>query len=175
MILNTFKAGHFTLDNAGNNDTTMQELAIRLHSREIEFDARDRKLMCFPHVVNLSSGRVILGLTKSREDLPENWEPETPIRTKQSYTDAVARDPIALGRAVVRAIRSSGTRRAAFDDVIKDGNAKNWFKDGEKTVKVKSLQLLRDVRTRWDSVYSMLNRLRELRPVSHFSQVQLYC
>jgi hypothetical protein len=153
----------------------MQEIAVRLLSREIEFDGRDRKIMCFPHVVNLSSGRVIQGLTKALEDLPENWEPPTLKHAKQSYTDAVARDPIALGRAVVRAIRASGSRREAFDDVIKDGNAKKWFKDGEKILKVESLQLLRDVCTRWDSVYYMLNRLRELRPVRCFSQVRLYC
>ena len=30
------------------------------------------------------------------------------------------------------------------------------------------LQLLRDVKTRWDLVYTMLERLRQLRPVSLF-------
>ncbi len=30
---------------------------------------------------------------------------------------------------------------------------------------LKELQLLRDVRTRWDSIFLMLNRLREMRPV----------
>ena len=88
----------------------MQEIAIHLHSREIKFDGRDRKIMCFLHVVNLSSGRVIQGLTKALEDLPENWEPPTLKHAKQSYTDVVARNPIALGRAVVRAIRASGSR-----------------------------------------------------------------
>jgi hypothetical protein len=114
-------------------------------------------------------------LTKALEDLPENWEPPTLKHAKQSYTDAVTCDPIALGCAVVRAIRASGSRREAFDDVIKDGNAKKWFKDGKKILKVESLQLLRDVCTRWDSVYYMLNRLCELRPVHCFSQVRLYC
>jgi hypothetical protein len=171
----TFKAGHFTLDNAGNNGTAMDEIEKCLRARDIEFDALDRKVMCFPHVVNLSSGRVIEGLTKVLEDDPEDWEPPAIISSKQSYADAVARDPIALGRAVVRAIRASGSRREAFDDVIETGNAKNWFKDGEKPIKVKPLQLLRDVSTRWDSVYYMINRLREMRPVSHFSQVRLYC
>ena len=49
-----FKAGHFTLDNAGNNTTAMDEIEKRLRARDIEFDALDRKVMCFPHVVNLS-------------------------------------------------------------------------------------------------------------------------
>ena len=39
---------------------------------------------------------------------------------------------------------------------------------GESTtpVQVQHLQLLRDVKTRWDSVYYMIRRLRLLRPVS---------
>ncbi|KAF8477625.1 hypothetical protein DFH94DRAFT_634370, partial [Russula ochroleuca] len=37
------------------------------------------------------------------------------------------------------------------------------------TIKVKPLQLLQDVSTRWDLVYFMINRLRELQPaVDHF-------
>ena len=85
----------------------MDEIEKRLRARDIEFDALDRKVMCFPHVVNLSSGRVIEGLTKVLDDDPEDWEPPAIISTNQSYADAVARDPIALGRAVVRAIRAS--------------------------------------------------------------------
>ena len=150
----------------------MQEIDRCLRAREIGFDARDRKIMCFPHVLNLSSGRVIERLTKVLEDIPEDWEPPPLVHVNQSYADAVARDPIALGRAVVRAIRASGARREAFDDVIQNGNAKHWFKDGETIIEVKSLQLLRDVSTRWDSVYYMINRLREMRPVSHFNHVR---
>jgi hypothetical protein len=87
----------------------MEEIGRCFQAREIEFDAQDRKVMCFPHVVNLSTGRVIKGLTKVLEDASENWEPPPHSRhIDQSYEDAVARDPIALGRAVVRAIRSSG-------------------------------------------------------------------
>ena len=101
LIYKTFQASHFTLDNTGNNGTAMDEIERHFLVREIEFNAQDRKVMCFPHVVNLSSGCVIEGLTKVLEDDPKDWEPPTLISTKQSYADAVARDPIALGRAVV--------------------------------------------------------------------------
>ena len=171
-ISNTLKVGHFTIDNAGNNATTMDELARLLHERDIEFDAKDRSIMCFEHVVNLCSGRVIDGLTKALADsTADDWvaPPPPSLRGSQSYAEAVERDPVALGRAVVRAIRASGARRDAFDDVIKTGNEKGWFREGtppnQRSIKVKQLQLLRDVSTRWDSVYYMLNRLREMRPV----------
>jgi hypothetical protein len=155
------------MDNASNNTTMMQELQILLDAREIPFNAGDSKIMCFAHVVDLSSGRIIRALAdrvKGKKNIINDMDgdsdsdsPPTPLS-----------DPIAHARKVVRAIRGSGMRRDAFDEVILNGNSKGWFKNGEgKAVKIRSLQLLRDVLTRWDSVYHMINRLRELRPVRH--------
>jgi hypothetical protein len=163
------------MDNAANNHTAMTEIGKILRAREIEFDDKDRTIMCFPHVVSLSSGRIIQGITKVLQPKEvEKWEPSLRHVGDQSYAAAVARDPIALGREVVRVIQASGVRREAFDDIITTGNAKNWFKDGEKTIQVRQLQLLRDVSTRWDSVYYMISRLREMRPVSYFSKCLVF-
>jgi hypothetical protein len=160
------------MDNASVNGTIMREIAILFNECEIDFDATDRQVMCYEHVVNLSSGRVAEEATSTTAvDLDEDWSglplPNSP--DQQSYDDAVARDPIALGRNVVRIIRASGTRRDAFNEVIENGNARGWFVVGQppnqNTITVKPKQLLRDVRTRWDSIYYMLNRLREMRPV----------
>jgi hypothetical protein len=144
-----FKVGHFTLDNAANNKTMMESLARKLEAREISFDPVDRQIMCFAHVIDLASGRVIRGIEG------DNAGSETS-------------NPIGLGRTVVRSIRASGLRRDSFDEVVINGNAKQWFKAGTppQVVKIQPLQLLRQVRTRWDSVYYMANRLREMRPVS---------
>jgi hypothetical protein len=161
------------MDNASNNATMLQELARLLEERDIVFDPIDRKVMCYAHVIDLCTGRVIDALTKKRtgddDDDDSSGLPLPTTHNEQTYDEAVARDPIALGRAVVRAIRASGTRRDAFDELIETGNKKGYFTAGQpaQTVEVKKLQLLRDVRTRWDSVYYMLNRLRELRPVRH--------
>ncbi len=126
----------------------MEALERKLEAREIPFDAADRQIMCFAHVIDLTSGRVIRAVEG------DNAASETS-------------NPIGLGRTVVRSIRASGLRRDSFDDVVKNGNTKNWFKVGNppKVVKLLPLQLLRQVRTRWDSVYYMVNRLREMRPV----------
>ena len=152
------KVGHFTMDNASNNGTMMSCLEEILKGREIPFDVRDRRIMCFAHVVDLCSKQVVSAASDGVDEENDH---------SSSDDDTGASNSIAQARAVVRAIRGSGSCRDAFDEVIKDGNAKGWFKEGRppKIVKVKQLQLLRDVCTRWDSVYKMLTRLRDLRPV----------
>jgi hypothetical protein len=76
------------------------------------------------------------------------------------------RNPVVLAHLVVRVIRASGMHHDTFNEVIKNGNSNQWWKgpDGKPFI-IKQLQLLQDVRTRWDSMYLMLNRLRELQPV----------
>ena len=79
----------------------------------------------------------------------------------QSFEDACKRDPIALGRDVVQALRVSGQRRGHFDTIVDNGNKDGFFFVGASTtpVQVQHLQLLHDVKTRWDSVYYMIRRL----------------
>jgi hypothetical protein len=153
----SLKVGHFTLDNAGNNGTMMKSLEAMLASRDIVFDAVDRRIMCFAHIVDLSSKQVTRNAGNTDNDDNDD-SPQCDDGTTVSAT-------IARGRNVVRVIRGSGMRRAAFDEVIENGNNRGYFKKGSDVVKVEKLKLLRDVRTRWDSIYLMLNRLREMRPV----------
>lgn len=146
------QVGHFTLDNASNNRTMMQALELELARRNIPFNAADRQVMCFGHVVNLSSGRVIEYIrTNNAEDDDDGMS-----------------NPIEHARSVVSTIRASGMRRDAFKSAIEQGNENGWFTQGQppEVVTVQKLELLRDVQTRWDSVYLMLQRLRVLRPVS---------
>ena len=131
----------------------MTRIGNVLQTRDIDFDADDRHVMCFAHTVNLPAQRVISGMTL--------WNEELDIPPPSD----VARNPVTIGRNVVRVIRASGLRRDAFDAVIENGNSKGLFKHGDTIIQVKKLQLLRSVPTRWDSNYYMLNRLRELQPV----------
>ena len=80
------------------------------------------------------------------------------------------RDPLRRARQLIRFLRSSDQRREDLQKTIRKGNNQNWFigtdDDGNTTtIKVPELELLRDVKTRWDSVYLMLARLQYLRPV----------
>jgi hypothetical protein len=59
------------MDNAANNTTMMEALSRKLQSRDIHFVAAERQVMCFAHVIDLSSGRVIRAV--------EDSEPSNPI------------------------------------------------------------------------------------------------
>src|SRR5712675_2837860 len=142
----------------------MEELQKLLEDRDItHFDAKKSRIMYFAHVVNLCSGRVIRGLaSKTIDDDDDNGDYDD----DNANTPAAAGTPVVLARSVVNAIRASGSCQEAFACVIKDGNAEQWFKQGDplKIVELKHLELLHSVRTWWDSVFYMLNRLCELRP-----------
>jgi hypothetical protein len=88
------------------------------------------------------------------------------------------RDPVGRARKVVRLLYATDQRREGFHAFIEDGNDCGWFTaeqdDGDKVVKVPVVQLLRDVKMRWDSVYLMLRRLRDLHPVSSFRHSATY-
>jgi hypothetical protein len=89
----------------------------------------------------------------------------------QAWFEGIKRDPLNRARRIIHFLRSSDTRRTDFHQFIEDGNQQKWFYTRNEHGKseltmVPQLQLLRDVKTRWDSVYLMLQRLRVLRPVS---------
>ena len=149
--------GHITLNNASNNDTMMKALETMLAVRDVSFDAHDHRIMCFAHIINLCSGWVIDAASGVAGDKNTN---------SLSSDDTVPSSPIPQAWAAVRAIRGSGEHRCAFNCNLQNGNQEGWFTDqSSKIVKVQPLQLLRDVRTRWDSIYHMLTQLLQMRPV----------
>jgi hypothetical protein len=159
--------GWFTLDNASNNDTFVSSLEALLKARDIDFCAVENRIMCFAHIINICCQHLVEHFTNTAlvdpvEDFVAAERPREP--GAQTFEEAVKRDPIALGRVVVRKIRSSGQRREHFKSIIVEGNNKGHFTlpDGNP-ITVPLLQLLRDVKTRWDSIYYMINRLRILR------------
>ena len=81
--------------------------------------------------------------------------------------------PSRHARRLICLLHFSDQRREGFRRFIQDRNKRNWFfardESGKRCpVEVPVLQLLRDVKTRWDSVYTMLEHLRQLQPVSLF-------
>lgn len=155
------------MDNADNNTTMMRSLEGLLHKRDIDtFYAKERQVFCFPHTTNVCTRHVVSSLSSSPLDL-EPRDGHIASGGTQTYEQALARDPIAMARAAICVIRVSGACREAFTAVIRDGNNDGRFNDPltGNTIQLKPLQLLRDVPTRWDSVYYMIHRFRYLRQV----------
>jgi hypothetical protein len=140
----------------------MSELGKLLRERDIPFNHRDRRIMCFAHVINICCQHVVKQLTNI-ENLDDSHYSLAQAR------DGEVLDPISLGRNIVRGIRSSGQRRLNFEQTIEDGNQKGWFRVGNPptALQIRRLQLLHDIKTRWDSIYFMIKRLREMRPVCY--------
>jgi hypothetical protein len=128
--------------------------------------------ICCDHVISKITNITLADSATAIIDSTPRIDPE-----RQSFEDACKRDPIALGRDVVRALRASGQRREQLDTIIDNGNKDEFFFVGTSTdpVHVQHLQLLRDVKTQWDSVYYMIRRLRLLRPVcDNYSSFRRY-
>jgi hypothetical protein len=128
--------------------------------------------MCFPHIINICVQHVVekftdVTLVDSEDDFDDDLSTVSSSVSGQTFQQAVDRDPIALGRRIVRAIRSSGQRREAFENLTNEGIKQHWFVIGTNPEENKYHELLRDVKTRWDSMFQMIRRLRVMRPVSH--------
>ena len=105
-------------------------------------------------------GRWYRGFTVSASGPPSDPD-------NQSYEDAVAYDPIALCQSTVRAVHASCGQHDHLVEIA-DGNKKGWFKSTEDpaiTIQVKQLQLVHDMKVRWDSLYFMINQFHKLHPV----------
>ena len=149
----------------------MIEFGNLLWAHNIDFDPIDRRVMCFPHIVNICCQHLIanftnIDLAETATEFVAALPPGLPDR--KTFKEAVKRDPMALGRDIVCVLWNSGQRRDLFDDIIQDGNEKGWFEVGDPPVPVqlRPVQLLHDMITRWDTVYYMVRCLHEMRPVS---------
>jgi hypothetical protein len=165
------------MDNADNNDKMTEALQVLLTEREIDFDHRDRRIRCLPHILNICSGHVLDAVTNhSVIDLAVSRFSEglEDLSDRQTYKEALESDPVSLGRNIINVLRASGQRRDQFEDYIREGNKEGYWDpedengvpiDNGKKREIRVLQLLHDVKTRWDSVYYAIRRLRYLQQV----------
>jgi hypothetical protein len=87
----------------------------------------------------------------------------------QQWFEHLKRGTVNRARTIVRTVRSSGLRRQELLKVIRAGNLIGTFKDRDgKIIQLKELELIKDVKHRWDSLYLMISRLKELAPVIFF-------
>jgi len=130
-------------------------MEAHLTPHQIDYDAVDNHIICIEHNTANTTGRMIAKVSTTKYS--DNFDDfADPIDSQDGV-----RDVIALVRNIVRSICALGQRLDCFNDTIKLRNERGWFGDA----KVPELQLLRDVKTQWSSVYAMLKRFRMLQPV----------
>ena len=104
-------------------------------------------------------------LSRVAESFDNQEDPEL-----KEWFSGIERDPLRRARRLVNFFRASDQRKEGLRQAIKKGNESNKFigtdeKGKPVVIKLPELELLKDVKTRWDSVYMMVERLRQLRPV----------
>ena len=88
------------------------------------------------------------------------------------YLAALKQDLISCARKLVNACRASGQRRSELHKIVLEMKLEAHQSDSQNTDQnppiFRAVVLLRDVDTRWSSIYLMIDRLIELYPVREF-------
>ncbi|KEP52153.1 putative AC transposase [Rhizoctonia solani 123E] len=176
------KVGSVTLDNASNNNTMMEELARLVRAEGYDFDKEGNRIRCFPHIINLAVTAFLdaLDLTGDKYLHDRNDSGRPPSERTENYVSALKQRPDKKCRSTVVTL-CKGQRRAALHQTTKDRNQNGQFKRKELEkqpglngptdismieiiIKLRVVELLLDVPTRWSSTRNMFDRFIELYP-----------
>lgn len=138
-----------TTDNAYNMDTMFQELEKLASAYGVHFDSENFRVRCFVHIMNLSSRAMINTVGDGDANAyPSDDESDGEDEMEKESTKVLP--VVAKMRKGVVAIRNSPQRREMFQKqcVVAGIEHKN---------------LLRDVRTRFNSTLIMIQRAKEMK------------
>jgi hypothetical protein len=171
----------------------MKSLERLLHQEGVlDFDCKNNYIRCFSHIINLCSQACIKAMELNDRTSAQYSDTETDSSATDVDNDGLglqgifsqadsdqtgsqarkrATGPIYRARKSVAFIRHSGQRRDYLVNIIQDGNKKQFWTvelpDGQaQAVTLTPVMVIADVKTRWDSVYSMVQRLQYLQQVS---------
>ncbi|CAB5213516.1 unnamed protein product [Rhizophagus irregularis] len=133
-----------TTDNAANNNTFLKEFEKTCIKNHIEFHHKRNHVRCIAHVMNLAV-QEILKYIKAGEPQDEDIILDDILNNTNLFTNKI----IPKLRKLIVKIRASPQRRERF---FRQCNSQN----------IKELNLILDVKTRWNSTYLMLKRALEL-------------
>jgi hypothetical protein len=105
----------------------MQKLEMLFAEHEIPFDAKQNRINCFPHIINIVAQHVIKKISNSiaadADDafVFEAQNPDPNRIAPETFEDACASDPLGQIRKIIVAICASGQRHDEFNSWIKMG------------------------------------------------------
>jgi hypothetical protein len=119
----------------------------------LSFDAQDNRIMCFPHIINITVQHVLKRMSSveapetddDSEDLIDKSNTEDNHGIGQTFDDACAQDPLARLHKIVMKIQSYGQPRDAFMTWIETRNNSGLIVVNNRPVEIPPRQLLRDV------------------------------
>ncbi|KZO91458.1 hypothetical protein CALVIDRAFT_489146, partial [Calocera viscosa TUFC12733] len=135
----------------------LRALEHHLHQKAVApetFDSESNHIRCMAHIYNLA----VVDMLKKLVCKQAYEDAASAIEAQLSVEDL--RDPVVALRGLIVALRSSSSRRDAFQTAQAIHRKLQRNNAGEI---VGALELLLDVRTGWSSTYFMLQRALELR------------
>ncbi|KAI1512328.1 Dimer-Tnp-hAT dimerization containing protein [Pyrenophora tritici-repentis] len=151
------RVGYFVLDNASNNDTAVESLA-----EELGFIASERRLRCCCHILNLSAQLVIWGKDRSA------YENEAAhLEEEEKYMDEWRKyGPVGVLFDVIASICTPQTRQLLERLQCEEAESLG--------VTPHIRQLVKPVKTRWNSYFNTFVRAAELHgPIDGYIECKL--
>ena len=156
--------GYFMMDNAGNNDTALEELnSLIIQDGGIGFDPIERRLRCFGHIMNLAVKDLLYG-PKKKKGKRRNNEEEDGQREGPDIDDEVpghgdSDNDQKRKESLRKAWRALGAVGKAHNIVVwirgKPQHRSSW--KNKRVKKLRNELLQADNVTRWDSTWNMLH------------------
>ncbi|GBC12416.2 zinc finger BED domain-containing protein 1-like [Rhizophagus irregularis DAOM 181602=DAOM 197198] len=133
-------------DNASNMDVMLNKISSSLRSKNILFNPNNQRVRCFAHIINLAAKKAVENLYISDLNDDDNLDIG---ETTNELMSVIYK----LRKLVVR-IRASPQRRERFQQQC-------------VAIELPELELLPDIKTRWNSTEIMIERALKLRQALH--------
>lgn len=154
------KIGYFVTGNATNNDTAVDSILRDLMPKLTAKQRKARRLRCLGHVINLSAKAFLYG-NKVDEFIVSADTLRATVETVKELELWRKRGPVGRLHNIIVFICRSPQRIEAFEGLLKEDGTLFEFR---------LLKLKADNATRWNSLYTMIERALKLR-----ERITRYC
>lgn len=156
------KVSYFYSDNASNNDTCIDALGL-----EFGFDPVKWRLRCVGHIINLIAKAVMVGYCDN--DVLEVELDAEGVKEREQLIAWRKRGPVGKLHNIIIYILGSTQRTELFESL-----QQLVSENGGNAVKETIYRLIRDNDTRWNSLYTMIERALLLRDaIEEFMQLEV--